>query len=219
MADTSTPFAVPPGKPPSHPFKRGIRPSAAERRARVKQISQLIAKGMEPIEAVEELAATWGVVDPVTKRRYLDAYWKRSERADGKTVEEMARIAVQQRQAVMRHAWTLNPPDFDAIHRALDGIAKIQGIYQPEAKETLQAALAPILARIVDSLRRRISDPEVLRLVIDDILGSVDVGWASATTVQPAALPEVVTVEAKKADGKGSVNGKNGTNGAHGPTP
>ena len=208
-------------------FVRGQRPSRTERRYRTKQIAQLVGQGMEETAAVEELCDKWGVRDPVTRRRYRDAYFAYAARGSKITREAMTSTAIHQRMEVIRRAYlrtklgwspmvdakgkpvidsrtglpklarrVLSDPDFDAIMRALESISRIQGLSQPESLEAFDELLGPRVARIVDVLRRFISDPVGLGRIAREMRIAIKSAPATVVDSEPVKLIDEPTAEA-----------------------
>lgn len=184
--------------------------SAEERKLRVKQLAALIAQGVSPEVACDELGEKYGLKTKSATRAYLDSVYQRWARDSKLSREASLSTAVAMRMKVIQSAFSrqkhipmdepLDPsnpdgpsrrvirsvpdPDLTTALSAMDSLARIQGLIQPAQIEVLNEVVGPMMGAFISIVKRHVTDRAALEGVARDMREVLERG--SATIAIPA---------------------------------
>lgn len=176
--------------------------AAAEKKLRTKQLAQLIASGVDPEDAAEQLGKTYGW-SRHTRRRYINrvfAFWDRDKRLNR---EAQLSRALATRDAILRAAMSrqrvavqdvvdaatgattkrrvmVPDPDLQAALAAADSKARLLNLTAPEKIDMFVEGLGPVLADMIEVLREQIHEPEQLARIVRLLRDRIEAGSAPA---------------------------------------
>ncbi len=170
----------------------------AEKKLRIKQLAQLIASGVEPEAAAEELGKKfeWS---RHTRRRYINrvfAFWDRDKRLNR---EAQLSRAIATRDTILRTAMSLQrvqvqdvfdqatgkwskkrvmvpAPDLQVALASADSKARLLGLNAPEKIDMFVEGLGPVLADMVEVLREQIHDSNQLARIVQLLRARIEAG-------------------------------------------
>jgi len=135
------------------------RCTAATRRARVEELQEEIALGLEPYAAARACCTKWGIAGRRSAARYVDlvvASWARDRRLKrGASLD--AALAVRRR--LFRLA--VSESDYSAAARVQDGIERLLGVGERSDGDR-DRALGRVVSDLLDVVRSGGTDPGVL---------------------------------------------------------